>query len=376
MAVALTALVAYVAWAAWFVATESLERLARPGQAFVGREGESETIEALRDEALPGLGYDGQFFLYWALDPGEASAYIDIPTYRLSRFLYPLLARVLALAEPALVPATLLLVNLGAVALGTLVLAALLRRRGASPWWALLFAGYPGLYLAVGHDLSEPLAYALVVGGLYVLDRTGAARPVPAALLFGLAGTAREAALVFPAALAACIALGVGEQSRERPRWGAAVVLAGISALPYLAVRAILKDVYGTFFDYGVSQVSPVPFANYVSALSDGGSQLALLLLSVVAPSLLALAIVVHGVRAPSPPLVLLGANVLVLVAMVPAPSLDDYLAAGRISTGVIVAFLAALPSVRRSRSRALVWLPMLLWLLPWPFVGELAKPT
>jgi hypothetical protein len=153
-------------------------------------------------------------------------------------------------------------------------------------------------------------------------------------------------------------------------------VLAGIAALPYLVVRTILWDTYGTFFDYGVSQVSLVPFANYVSALSDGGSQLVLLLLSVVAPSLLALAVVVYGVRVASSWLVVLGANVLVLVAMVPEPSLDDYLAAGRISTGVVVAFLAALPSVRRSRARSLVWVPILLWLLPWPFVGELAKET
>jgi hypothetical protein len=363
-------------WAAWFASTESLESLARPGEAFVGREGGSETIEALRDDALPGLGYDGQFFLYWALDPREASAYIDIPTYRLSRVLYPLLARVLAFGDPALVPATLLLVNLGAVALGTLALAALLRRRGASPWWALLFAGYPGLYLAVGHDLSEPLAYGLVAGGLYVLDVKGVARPVPAALLFGLAGIARESALVFPAALAACVALGVDERVRDRRRWRYAIVLAGISALPYLALRTVLKGVYGTWFDYGVRQVSLVPFANYVTALDDDGSPLLLLLLSVVAPGLLALAIVAYGVRRVSTPLVLLGANVLVLVAMVPAPSLDDYLAAGRITTGVVVAFVVALPSARGSRARALVWVPILLWLLPWPLVGELAKGT
>jgi hypothetical protein len=208
-----------------------------------------------------------------------------------------------------------------------------------------------------------------------VLDVKGVARPVPAALLFGLAGIARESALVFPAALAACVALGVDERVRDR-RWRYAIVLAGISALPYLALRTVLKGVYGTWFDYGVRQVSLVPFANYVTALDDEGSQLVLPLLSVVAPGLLALAIVAYGVRRVSTPLVLLGANVLVLVAMVPAPSLDDYLAAGRIATGVVVAFVIALPSARGSRARALVWVPILLWLLPWPLVGELAKGT
>jgi hypothetical protein len=143
-----------------------------------------------------------------------------------------LLARVLALGQAELVPAALLLVNLAAVTLGTLAIAALLRRRGISPWWGLLFAGYPGMYLAVGHDLSEPLAFALVACGLYVLDRAGLDRPLAAALVFGAAGVTREATLAFPAVLAVCMALGLGARGREPSRWRAAAVLAAVSVAP------------------------------------------------------------------------------------------------------------------------------------------------
>ena len=289
--------------------------------------------------------------------------------------LYPLLARALAFGDAGLVPATLLLVNLAAVALGTLALAALLRRRGASPWWALLFAGYPGIYLAVGHDLSEPLAYALVAGGLYALDRTGVAWPVPAALLFGLAGIARETSLVFPVALAACVALGLGERGREPRRWRAAALLAGVSLAPYLAVRLGVAAVYGVWLDNGARELSLAPFANYVGAWRDDEA-LALLLLSVVIPAVLALVVVAYAARALTPAVVLVGANALVLVGMAPVGSLADYLAAGRIATGVVVAFIAALPAVRSSRARRLAWLPVAFWLVPWLVIDSLAKET
>ena len=46
-----------------------------------------------------------------------------------------------------------------AVALGTFALATLLRRHGRAAWYALIFALYPGVYVAVLRDLSEALAY-------------------------------------------------------------------------------------------------------------------------------------------------------------------------------------------------------------------------
>lgn len=93
-------------------------------------------------------GYDGQFFYYLALDPVHARDYMDANSYRYTRILYPMVARVLALGRPDLVPITLFLVNLLGLAAGTAVVAALLKRAGLSPWFALVYGFYPGMYFA------------------------------------------------------------------------------------------------------------------------------------------------------------------------------------------------------------------------------------
>ena len=125
--------------------------------------------------------------------------YIDEPPYRYSRILYPLTARAVALGQSDLIPVALLLLNLLAVGAGTLALAVLLRDRGLSPWYAAFYGLYPGLFVAVSHDLAEPLAYALARSASSPSSEPG---PVAAAL-FALAGLARETTLLFPLALAA-----------------------------------------------------------------------------------------------------------------------------------------------------------------------------
>ena len=54
--------------------------------------------------------------------------------------------------------------------LGTLALALWLRARRYSPWFALLYAAYPGLIFCVVRDLTEPVAFALVALALLVFD--------------------------------------------------------------------------------------------------------------------------------------------------------------------------------------------------------------
>ncbi|HEV2457094.1 MAG TPA: hypothetical protein VGS80_01925, partial [Ktedonobacterales bacterium] len=144
------------------------------------------------------LGYDGQFDYFIALDPVNARYYIDVPAYRYGRILYPMTARLLALGQPGLVPYTLLAVNLLAAAGGTLALAAWLKRKRLSPWLALLFGLYPGLFIAFQRDLNEPLAYALAALGVYLFDFGGRRRVLWAGIAFGLAALARESTLIFP----------------------------------------------------------------------------------------------------------------------------------------------------------------------------------
>jgi len=84
-------------------------------------------------------GYDGQFAYYIAIDPTpkDVGPKLDAPAYRYQRILYPLLARALALADPAGIPWTMLLVNVLAHFLGTWAVAETLSGYGIWPGYAL-----------------------------------------------------------------------------------------------------------------------------------------------------------------------------------------------------------------------------------------------
>src|SRR5438270_896754 len=107
-------------------------------------------------------GYDGQFYYYIALDPANARYYFREPAYRYTRIVYPMTARILALDSPGLVPLSLLLINLMAIVGGTLAVSAWLKRKRLSPWFALIYGLYPGLFVSLQRDLAEPMAFALV----------------------------------------------------------------------------------------------------------------------------------------------------------------------------------------------------------------------
>lgn len=157
-----------------------------------------------------GIGYDGQFYYFFAVDPQHAPAYMDEPAYRLSRPLYPMLARTLAIGSPALVPWTLLIINWLAIVGTVLAIGAILRRRGVSPWFALLYVAFPGVLLALRLDVTEPLAYALVALGLWLREAGVRRMWLWMGVAFALATLTRETAAAFPLALAIAATLSDG----------------------------------------------------------------------------------------------------------------------------------------------------------------------
>src|SRR5579863_4602869 len=92
--------------------------------------------------AVSDLGYDGQFFYYMAIRPEiivtcaqtAATCPLDEPPERTQRILYPMVVRVVALGQPALVPLALLLVDLVAVLVTVAVVGQLCVEAGASRW--------------------------------------------------------------------------------------------------------------------------------------------------------------------------------------------------------------------------------------------------
>ncbi len=305
---------------------------------------------ANQNKSTPGLGYDGQFSYYIALDPGKARYYIDLPSLRYARILYPLTARALALGHRTAIPWALLLINLLAVAGGTWALATWLQRRQMSPWWALMFGLWPGIVFGVQRDLTEPLAYALVIAGLVLLDRPGRWWPAPAGILFGLAGLARETTLIFPLLYGLWLAFGGDLPVRcsvpRANRWQRAAILLGLSLLPYVAYAAFLSVWLGSL-PTSSGDFTPVPFAGLVHgpyALTRQGVDLAF----VVLPALVALLALAPRRRwPPSPswlPWLLLIANVLGNIVFYALFYLATYTTVSRAGIGIVLSALMCLP--------------------------------
>lgn len=339
-----------VVWAVWTVGVvqrDPVGRLAHVGTMFLDKgAGKSVAIDAADVEPVGVTGYDGQFFYFVALDPRRAPAYMDEPAYRYGRALYPLTARAVALGRPSLVPWSLLIVNLIAVAGGTFALATLLRRRGASPIYAALFGFAPGLYVAVNHDLSEPLSYALVAAGLAAWWWDDKPRPWVAGALFGLAGITRETTLLFPLALALAALFGLADGTGKRTGRSvrSAVVLILVSVLPYLLLRLVILAWIGR--EGATPEAADFGFLPFGGLLSHWPfSRIVMVQLwSVVIPALLSVAAVALLTRRLGPSLLSLILNVGLLVVFLPAPSYDSIVASSRIALGVTCAFLACIP--------------------------------
>jgi hypothetical protein len=356
LGVALVVTLGYLLWAGWFVHYHPVSSLAHVSSFFQGRPGGSAAIARLTPTASDTVGYDGQFYEFIAADPIGARPYLDNPAYRYGRPVYPLAARVLAGGQERLLPWTLLLLGVAGVFAATFALAAIVVRFGVSPWYGAIVGAYPGIFLAVSLDLTEPLAYGVLALGLLAWYARRPRVVVPA-LLFGLAGVTRETTLLFPVTLALWLAL------RER-RFRPAATMFGLALAPYVAVKVALAAWLGSWGEARAAQLQ-LPFVGLLHQWPWSDYQVQQIL-AVVAPALLAPVLVWWATRTLTPELCLLIVNVVVLVLLLPEPSWAGYLASGRIATGVIVAFLLCVPAMLRSGRVAQVWLPIVLWLLPW----------
>lgn len=330
--------------------------------------GSSKVIDERHVSPVGQIGYDGQFFYYIALDPAGAPAYLDEPaSYRYGRVLYPLAARAVALGRPNLVPWTLLLINLAALVGGTLALALLLQRRGASPFFAFLFGFAPGLYEAVSRDLSEPLAYSLVLGALAVWWWGEQPRPWVAGIVFGLAGITRETTLIFPIVLAAAAFLGLcdGIEHRRGRDVRSAIVLVVLSLSPYIALRIGLLAWLGRD---GSPEAARFPWLPFGGLFSHWPLNRMLLeqVWSVAIPSLVAVILVAVFTRRIGPSLLALIGNVAVLVVFLPTPSYDSIVASSRIALGVTCAFMACLPVIPAAQRAQVAFAVAVLAMAPW----------
>ena len=187
------------------------------------------------------IGFDGQFFLFLALDPRHAQDYMDQPGYRYSRIGYPILARGLSGGNSVAIPYLMILINVAAVVGGTLAAAIWLRRRRTSPWFALLYGLFPAMIFSVLRDLGEPLAFGLAAWAMVVFDARSWRRLLASAGLFAYALLTRETVALIPAILFLSLLLDRGSlsgwASRVRANVPRAAVFAAVAFAPMFAWR-------------------------------------------------------------------------------------------------------------------------------------------
>jgi hypothetical protein len=357
LAVAAAVTLGYLLWAGWYVHHHPVRTLAYVSPFFQTRPGGSAAIARITPTAGGTFGYDGQFYYYIAADPFGARPYLDNAAYRYSRPGYPAAAKLVSLGRDSALPWALLLVGIAGVAIGTWALGAFLVGRGLSAWYGSLLGIYPGAFQGVSHDLVEPLAYGLVALGLLAWFRERP-RLIAAASLFAVAGVTRETTLLFP------LVIGLWLLLRDR-RLGDGATMLAVSLAPYVAVKIAVFAWLGSLGQALQRNIAPLPFLGLAHQWpwSDYTVQQ---ILAVVVPALLALAVAWWATRRVTLELCLLGANVLVLVVLLPGTSYVNYLASGRIATGVVVAFVLCLPAVLAAGRVAQAWLPVALWLMPW----------
>ncbi len=297
-------------------------------------------------------GYDGQFAYFIALDPNpeHVAPHLDVPAYRYQRILYPLLARLLALGQPAAIPWALIALNLAGHLLGTWALARWLTLSGSRAAYALIYGLWVGLIISLGTDLSEPLAFGLITLAWLFRKRGGM---IGGALLLTASLFAKETSSLF---LMAALAADV---FARRWRRGVAPLLLG--ALAFGIWQIWLWRQFGSFgIGTGGAMATPfeyIPFLGFFRIALASPAAFALFALAfgpfVILPAIWALVkagrAVVAGARDSGLWAMLLNGLVIVFL---PFSTFREPLGLVRIATGTYLGIL--LFAAPRGRNRIL----------------------
>jgi hypothetical protein len=160
-------------------------------------------------------GYDGQFVYRlavdpWTAEPTEHGIRLDNPAYRQQRIATPVFAWTVAMLPGVSTALALVLVNAAALLVAAWYASRLATEAGRHPLCGLVLAFPACMPISLARDLTEPVAWAAVLAGLYC-GRRG--RWAAAGVALTVAVLARETSIVVVVGLA----LGaVIEASRSR----------------------------------------------------------------------------------------------------------------------------------------------------------------
>ncbi|MGZ3715348.1 MAG: hypothetical protein ACXVA4_08015, partial [Ktedonobacterales bacterium] len=207
------------------------------------------------------VGYDGQFFFFLAYKPSiiwtcphdQAHCPAYEPYFRWQRIFYPMVARVMALGQPALIPYTLLLANFIGVLVVVYLIGEMAVEMGVSRWMGVAAGLFCGELLGFLRDLADPFGVLWIVVAVYLLRRN---RPLWAAAAAAAAILTREQ-LVFYVPILALPLLA-------QRRWLTLAQSAAITLVPFIAWQVVLHSLYGKWplfaGDTRVATLVSVPF--------------------------------------------------------------------------------------------------------------------
>lgn len=193
--------------------------------------------------------FDGQFFYRigvapWSDDARVAGVQNDLPALRNARWGYGALAWAVSFGDRDLVPWSLLVVNVAAVAAIGAIGGALARTAAQHAAWGLAFVVWPGFAYSLSLDTSELVAMAFALGGLLALRRR---RQVPAAVLLTAAVLTRDTTLVIALGVLASGMWSLRPNSEYRVGGRAAVRAGSWPVVAFVVWQEIQRARFGEF---------------------------------------------------------------------------------------------------------------------------------
>jgi hypothetical protein len=285
------------------------------GQVFAARVGDTA-------EAVPLLGYDGQFYYFMArrprviliCAPSLTHCPIDASPLREERILYPMTARLLTGGDPTALHIALFAINVVAILITVFLVGKLCIAAGASRWLGAAAGLFVGEIQGLLRDLADPYAVMWAVLAVYLLRKH---RPLLTGLSVAAAVLTREQLVIVLPLL--------GLPWLAQRRWRDAALFFIPALVPFIAWQVTLRVIFGQWgFAGSVATTRGLRWPFLGLWQYRGGPEFALTVAFVAVPLAAAAALAAlwtrrHGIRAlltdPVPLVVLLYAVLASLTA-------------------------------------------------------------
>ncbi|MDO8497085.1 MAG: hypothetical protein Q7S61_00880 [bacterium] len=228
---------------------KDITSLITAGSQFTNKKELISRIDILSDSS----GYDGQFFYRLALNPftqkqKEYGILLDTPFYRQQRLLYPLMASLISLGNPLVIPYAMVIVNIIFLCILALYGCLYAQRRKKHALWGLVFSLYAGFLFTLSRDLAEIISSGFFLAGLFYFDSK---KFKLASLLFSLAVLTKETAMILP--LSICM-VGIWERSIKK------IVVGILPVVTYFIWHGWLIYNWKENTTFGVQSNMDIPF--------------------------------------------------------------------------------------------------------------------